>query len=185
VQVATLSMTGQTDVGEDMSAHTWQDSGTLRVTIRAATHRLGVTEAAIRKRIQLGSLDKGMGGGRVYLDLSRNRPQPELQVYREAQVHLDELIEELWDRAAIVRSYLYRRRGLRQGSLQTRLLYSPMCVGGCGKSLAPRKKRRGSGEAHTREPAPSHRIVYPDALPFTLRGGGPVSASGVGPAVSL
>ena len=44
-----------------MSEYTGQDSGTLRVTIREAAARLGVTEAAIRKRIQRGSLDKEMG----------------------------------------------------------------------------------------------------------------------------
>jgi hypothetical protein len=44
-----------------MSDYTGQDNGTLRVTIREAASRLGVTEAAIRKRIQRGSLDKEMG----------------------------------------------------------------------------------------------------------------------------
>jgi hypothetical protein len=44
-----------------MSEYTGQDSGPLRVTIREAAARLGVTEAAIRKRIQRGSLDKEMG----------------------------------------------------------------------------------------------------------------------------
>ena len=40
---------------------TEQDTGNLRVTIREAANRLGVTEAAIRKRIQRGSLDKELG----------------------------------------------------------------------------------------------------------------------------
>jgi hypothetical protein len=52
---------GRVDVGEDMSEDAGQDNGTLRVTIREAAARLGVTEAAIRKRIQRGSLDKEMG----------------------------------------------------------------------------------------------------------------------------
>jgi hypothetical protein len=39
-----------------------RDNGALRVTIReTAARRLGVTEAAIRKRVQRGSLDKEMG----------------------------------------------------------------------------------------------------------------------------
>ena len=38
-----------------------RDNGALRVTIREAAARLGVTEAAIRKRVQRGSLDKEMG----------------------------------------------------------------------------------------------------------------------------
>jgi hypothetical protein len=49
------------DSGREMPKYTGQDSGTLRVTIREAAARLGVTEAAIRKRIQRGSLDKEMG----------------------------------------------------------------------------------------------------------------------------
>jgi DNA-directed RNA polymerase specialized sigma24 family protein len=44
-----------------MSEYTGQDSsGTVRVTIREAAARLGVTEAAIRKRIQRGFVDKEM-----------------------------------------------------------------------------------------------------------------------------
>jgi DNA-directed RNA polymerase specialized sigma24 family protein len=49
------------DSGREMSESTGQDSGTLRVTIREAAARLGVTEAAIKKRLQRGSLDKEMG----------------------------------------------------------------------------------------------------------------------------
>ncbi len=44
-----------------MSEYEGQDKGALRVTIREAAHRLGVTEAAIRKRIQRGSLYKELG----------------------------------------------------------------------------------------------------------------------------
>jgi hypothetical protein len=76
-----------------MSEYTGQDTGTLRVTIREAAARLGVTEAAIRKRIQRGSLDKELGSdGRVYvyLDLSRDMSQPESQVDREALLEAKE-----------------------------------------------------------------------------------------------
>jgi len=87
---------------------TGQNNGTQRVAIREAANRLGVTEAAIRKRIQRGSLDKEMGtDGRVYvyLDLSQDMPQPESQVHHEAlvedlrgQVHyLRSLLKEEWD----------------------------------------------------------------------------------------
>jgi hypothetical protein len=44
-----------------MSEYAGQDKGTLRVTIREPAHRLGVTQAAIRKRIQRGCLDKELG----------------------------------------------------------------------------------------------------------------------------
>jgi hypothetical protein len=76
-----------------MSEYTGQDTGTLRVTIREAAHRLGVTEAAIRKRIQRGSLGKELGGdGRVYvyLDLSQDMSHPESQVDREALLEAKE-----------------------------------------------------------------------------------------------
>jgi hypothetical protein len=56
-----MSVTVELSVGEDMSDYMGQDNGTLRVTIREAAFRLGVTEAAIRKRIQRGSLDKEVG----------------------------------------------------------------------------------------------------------------------------
>src|SRR5215217_6034772 len=89
-----------------MSEHVGQDRGTLRVTIREAAARLGVTEAAIRKRIQRGSLDKEMGeDGRVYvyLDLSQDKSHP------ESQIHRDPLVEELRDRVAYLERSLERR----------------------------------------------------------------------------
>jgi hypothetical protein len=76
-----------------MSEYTGQDTGVLRVTIREAAHRLGVTEAAIRKRIQRGSLDKELGSdGRVYvyLDLSQDMSHSESQVDREALLETKE-----------------------------------------------------------------------------------------------
>ncbi len=89
-----------------MSDYTGQDNGTLRVTIREAASRLGVTEAAVRKRIQRGSLNKELGeDGRVYvhIDLSQDMSQPESQVYHEP------LIEELRDRVRFLERELDRR----------------------------------------------------------------------------
>src|SRR5215208_1982254 len=86
-----------------MSEHVGQDSGTLRVTIKEAAARLGVTEAAIRKRIQRGSLDKEIGqDGRVYvyLELSQDKSHPESQVDGGA------LVESLQDQVAFLRSQL-------------------------------------------------------------------------------
>jgi hypothetical protein len=93
-----------------MSEHTGQDNGTLRVTIREAANRLGVTEGAIRKRIQRGSLDKEIGSdGRVYvyLDLSWDISHPESQVHRDPLV--EELVEELRDRVSFLERALERR----------------------------------------------------------------------------
>jgi len=93
-----------------MSDHAGQDSGTLRVTIREAATRLGVTEAAVRKRIQRGSLGKELGqDGRVYvyLDLSQDKSNPESQVHRDPLV--EELVEELRDRVAFLERSLERR----------------------------------------------------------------------------
>jgi hypothetical protein len=70
-----------------------RDNGALRVTIREAAARLGVTEAAIRKRVQRGSLDKEMGGdGRVYvyLVLSQAMSHPQSQVDHKALLHAKE-----------------------------------------------------------------------------------------------
>jgi hypothetical protein len=89
-----------------MSEYAGQDNGTLRVTIREAASRLGVTEAAIRKRIQRGSLDKEMGeDGRVYvyLDLYQDVSHPESQVDHEP------LVEELRDRVRFLERELDRR----------------------------------------------------------------------------
>ena len=93
-----------------MSGHAGQDNGTLRVTIREAANRLGVTEAAIRKRIQRGSLGKELGqDGRVYvyLDFSQDTSHPESQVHRDPLV--EELVEELRDRVAFLERSLERR----------------------------------------------------------------------------
>ncbi len=93
-----------------MSDYAGQDNGTLRVTIREAASRLGVTEAAVRKRIQRGSMEKEMGrDGRVYLylDPSQDTSHPESQIHREPMV--DELVEELRDRVAFLERSLERR----------------------------------------------------------------------------
>ena len=93
-----------------MSEYTRQGTGTLRVTIREASARLGVTEAAIRKRVQRGSLDKELGSdGRVYvyLDLSRDMSHPRSQVHRDPLVKA--LVEELRNRVAFLERALDRR----------------------------------------------------------------------------
>lgn len=93
-----------------MSEYEGQDNGTLRVTIREAASRLGVTEAAIRKRIQRGSLGREMGkDGRVYvnLDLSQDMSQPESQVHRDPLV--EELVAELRDRVTFLERLLEQR----------------------------------------------------------------------------
>jgi hypothetical protein len=93
-----------------MSDHAGQDSGTLRVTIREAAARLGVTEAAVRKRIQRGSLRRERGrDGRVYvyLDMTRDVSHLESQVHRDPLV--EELVEELRDRVAFLERAMERR----------------------------------------------------------------------------
>lgn len=93
-------------MGEDMSNNPGQDNGTLRITIREAARHLGVTEAAIRKRIQRGSLGKELGDdGRVYvyLDLSQDTS------HSESQVHREPMVEELRDRVAFLERELDRR----------------------------------------------------------------------------
>jgi hypothetical protein len=99
------------DAGEDATLDTGRDNGTLRVTIKEAASRLGVTEAAIRKRIQRGSLDKEMGSdGRVYvyLDLSQDTSHP------ESQVHYEALVEDLRDQVHYLRSVLNEERDARR-----------------------------------------------------------------------
>jgi hypothetical protein len=94
------------DAGRDMSEHVGQDSGTLRVTIREAAARLGITEAAIRKRIQRGSMSREIGeDGRayVYLDLSQDMSHP------ESQVDGGVLVESLQDQVAFLRAQLDTR----------------------------------------------------------------------------
>ena len=93
-----------------MSGYTGQDSETPRVTIKEAARGLGVTEAAIRKRIQRGSLDKELGSdGRVYvyLDLRQDMSYPGSQVHHDPLVK--ELVEELKNRVAFLERALDRR----------------------------------------------------------------------------
>jgi hypothetical protein len=99
-----------------MSNHAGRDNGILRVTIREAASRLGVTEGAIRKRIQRGSLDKDLGeDGRVYvyLDLYKDMSHPESQVHHEAQVQQDGLLEELREQIRYLREQLDKEREAR------------------------------------------------------------------------
>jgi hypothetical protein len=89
---------------------TGQDTGTLRVTIREAASRLGVTEGAIRKRVQRGSINSEMGDdGRVYvyLDPYQDASYPESQDDREP------LVEELRDRVRSLERLLDEERVAR------------------------------------------------------------------------
>jgi hypothetical protein len=89
-----------------MYADTGQDNGTLRVTIREAASRLGVTEGAIRKRIQRGTLRNEHEDGRVYvyLDLYQATSHP------ESQVDHDPMVEELRDRVRFMERQLEAER---------------------------------------------------------------------------
>ena len=85
---------------------TGRDNGMVRVTIREAASRLGVTKAAFRKGIQRDSLDKELeehGRVYVYLDMSH----PESQVHRDALV--EDLVEEPRYREALLKRALEHR----------------------------------------------------------------------------
>jgi hypothetical protein len=93
-----------------MSEYTGQDNETPRVTIKEAARGLGVSEAAIRKRIQRGTLEKELGSdGRVYvyLDLRQDVSHPKSQVHRDPLV--EALVEELKDRVAFLERALDQR----------------------------------------------------------------------------
>ncbi len=93
-----------------MSEYTGQDNETPKVTIREAAHELGVSEAAITKRIQRGTLEKELGSDRrvyVYLDLRRDVSHPKSQVHRDPLV--EKSVEELKDRVAFLERALDRR----------------------------------------------------------------------------
>jgi hypothetical protein len=127
-----------------MSNYSGQDNGTLRVTIKEAASRLGVTEAAIRKRIQRGSLDKEMGeDGRVYvyLDAYQDMSNPESQVDHEP------LVEELRDRVRFLERELDRR------SLEAERYQQ--IVAGLATANANLTDRLKELEAPAREPASS------------------------------
>src|SRR5918997_1198448 len=93
-----------------MPENTGQDNETARVMIKEAARKLGATEAAIRKRIQRGTLEKEPGSDRrvyVYLDLRRDMSHPKSQVHRDPLV--EELVEELRDQVASLERALDRR----------------------------------------------------------------------------
>ena len=89
---------------------TERDNGMVRVTIREAASRLGVTKAAFRKGIQRDSLDKELeedGRVYVYLDLSRDMSHPDSQAHHEALV--EDLVEEPRYREALLKRALEHR----------------------------------------------------------------------------
>jgi hypothetical protein len=115
-------------VGEDAGLDTGQDTGTLRVTIREAASRLGVTEGAIRKRVQRGSINSEMGDdGRVYvyLDPYQDASYPESQDDREPSV--EELrdrvrsLERLLDEERVARTEERRRHDTPMAQLMQRI----------------------------------------------------------------
>jgi hypothetical protein len=132
------------DTGEYMSKYAGQDNGTLRVTIREAASRLGVTEAAIRKRIQRGSLNKEMGeDGRVYVYLDMSQDMSNL----ESQVDHEPLVDELRDRVRFLERELDRRSIEAERYQQI--------VAGLATANVNLTDRLKELEAPTREPAAS------------------------------
>jgi hypothetical protein len=169
------------DVGEDMSDYTGQDNGTLRVTIREAAHRLGVTEAAVRKRIQRGSLDKEMGeDGRVYvyLDLSQDMSHPESQVDHEP------LLEELRDRVRSLERRLDEERESRRRAdmIIAQLTQANAALATKVPELEASQEARGGPESVAEEteraeprsgtPSPQESVERPpDTAEWPVRGG--------------
>lgn len=87
---------------DSIAADADPNNGALRFGNREAASRLGVAEAAVRKRVQRGSLGKEMGfDGRVYVYLDLSRP--------ESQEHRDPVVEELRKRVASLERSLERR----------------------------------------------------------------------------
>ena len=103
-----------------MSDYAGQDNGTLRVTIREAASRLGVTEAAIRKRIQRGSLDKEMGeDGRVYVYIAAGAEDEEQGTDTRADTYLEALVDSLQDQNRFLREELMRRDAILMNMTET------------------------------------------------------------------
>jgi hypothetical protein len=151
-----------------MSNYTGQDNGTLRITIREAASRLGVTEAAIRKRIQRGSLDKEMSeDGRVYVYLDVHEDVTQV----ESQVDHEPLVEELRDRVRFLERELDRR------SIEAERYQH--IVAGLATANANLTDRLKELEAPAPEPASSQ--THEDAAEGPSRNGeGPVVAAPAG-----
>jgi hypothetical protein len=158
-----------------MSDYAGQDNGTLRVMIREAAARIGVTEAAIRKRIQRGSLDKEIGSdGRVYVYLERSQDMshPESQVHHDPLI--EELVEELRDRVAFL------ERSLERGSVEAER-YQQIVAGltQTSNQLASRlseletpQEPSGAPESIMQEPEREPPVRLPEVLRRALRGPG-------------
>jgi hypothetical protein len=176
----------RSDAGEDGYVDTGQDNGTLRVTIREAAHRLGVTEAAIRMRIQRGSLEKELGSDGmvyVYLDLSQDVSHPESQVHRDPLV--EELVEELRDRVAFLERALERRSleaeryqqivtGLTQTNNQLagrlREQEAPQKLSGAPERVAAERERAEEPRFSTGDPREESSERPRDTAEFPVRG---------------
>ncbi len=84
------------------------DAERERVTIQEAARRLGISESAIRKRVQRGTLHHQKGGdGRVYvyLDMGEDTVQTPVR---------DELVDEIRDQVTHLREQLAEEREARR-----------------------------------------------------------------------
>jgi hypothetical protein len=138
-----------TDVG--------QDSGTLRVTIREAASRIGVTEGAIRKRIQRGTLRNEHEDGRVYVyvDLYQDMSHP------ESQVDHDPLVEELRDRVRFMERQLEAERDAHR---EARRIIAGL-VHRIPELEAPREETAPSERSETSAQEPARTGEGPGAAP--------------------
>jgi len=147
-----------------------------------------VTEAAVRKRIQRGSLGKELGeDGRVYvyLDLPQDTSHPESQIHRGPLV--EELVEELRDRVAFLERELERRsveaeryQQIVAGVTQTnnRLASRLRELEAPATTSAPAQEPPGGPETVFEEPESGSPVPVPGALREALRGPGGAGSLG-------
>jgi hypothetical protein len=167
-----------------MSEHT----GTLRVTIREAAARLGVTEGAVRKRIQRGSLPKEHGeDGRLYVylpvshDASNEQSRTEPTSSSLGSVPRDELIVQLRTEVEAWREENRRKDTIIMNLTEAMKALNPPepkpSPGGgrTGAARSPRNAHGAAGKGRTQpplegaqEPRESSGMHMPEA------GGGPL-----------
>ena len=131
-----------------MQDEVFQDRPVEKVTVSEAAKLLGVTQSAVRKRIQRGTIpwDRDDEGRiYVYVDTSEMRLETGSGGLRDASMGLsrDELVAELRDQVNFLRGELERKDALLR-SLMQRIL-----------DLEPAAESRGTRETATEGPGKS------------------------------
>jgi excisionase family DNA binding protein len=150
---------------EDMNSTESRDRHVDRMTVPEAAELLGVTQSAVRKRVQRGTIpwDKDSEGRiYVYVDLSETSPETVRDKSRDATAgqSRDELLEAYRDQVEFLRRELERKDTLLMSLMQRVPELEPAPEPREATAAPPESTTKGDSSAEPQEPLQRRSWLY-------------------------